>query len=118
MSLQEVQAKVTQGTRADEIFTVKYDLPDTTEEAIQRFGTEVVFSRLMASLTIDLQSFMRTQIQKDKATAESVQEACNGWMPGVRKRGKTREEKLRDMLSAMSPEERAELLSEYLDEEE
>lgn len=115
MSLQEVEAKVTKGDRANEVFTVNYDIPDNIEDAIKRFGEEVVHSRFAASLTIDLQSFVRTQIQKDGATPATIQTAVDAWVPGVRKRGKTGEERLREALAAMPAEERLALLAPYLD---
>jgi len=113
MSLQEISAQVTKGTRANVPYTVKYDVPETVNEAITRYGEEIVYSRFAASFVIDLQAFMRGQIQKDEATPESVQLAVTEWKPGMKKRGKSVVEKLQDMLASLSDEERAALLAEF-----
>ena len=112
MSLQEVQAQVRDGDRANQPFTVTYDIPDTVQEAVDRWGEEIVYSRFKSSLVIDLQSFMRTQIKKDNASPEAVQEAVNGWTPGAKKTGKPFSEKVSEYLQNMSPEERAAFLAE------
>ena len=109
-----VTAKVTTGDRAGEDFTVKFDIPTTVAEALEKFGEEVVQSRFKQSLVIDLQSFMRTHIKKDGATADTVQEAVSGWAPGVRQAAKPLSERLADLMKKMTPEERAEFLAEYL----
>jgi hypothetical protein len=114
MALEEVTAKVTSGDRSDEVFAVKYDVPGTIDEAREKFGDEVVYSRFRQSLVIDLQSFMRTHIKKDGATPETVQEAVNGWAPGVRQPAKPLSERLADLMKKMTPEERREFLEEYL----
>ena len=109
-----VTAKVTTGDRAGEDFTVKFDVPATTTEALEKYGEKVVHSRFKQSLVIDLQSFMRSHIKKDGATAEKVQEAVDGWTPGVREAAKPLSERLADLMKKMTPEERAEFLAEYL----
>jgi hypothetical protein len=114
MALEEVTAKVTAGDRADEVFAVKYDLPATIEEAKQKYGEEVVYSRFRQSLVIDLQSFMRTHIKKDGATPGTVQEAVDQWAPGVRQAAKPLTERIADLMKRMTPDERREFLEEYL----
>lgn len=114
MSLQEVQAQVTSGDRKEQIFSVKMDLPDTLDESRQRYGDEVVFSRFMASLIIDAQSAMRTEIRKDSATVESVQTKMSEWSPKLKARGKTVAEKVQSLLAGLTEEERAAVLAEYL----
>ena len=114
MSLQEVKAKITTGDRAGDVYVVKIDLPETISEATEKYGEEVVFSRFSASLTIDLQSAMRSAIAKDGATAETVQTVADEWNPSVKARGKTMDEKIRDLLGKLSDEERRDLLGEYV----
>ena len=114
MSLQEVKAKTTKGDRADEVFTVKVDLPDNLAEAKEKYGEEIVFSRFSASVVIDLQSAMRSAIAKDGADPASVQAAAEEWSPSVKARGKTMDEKIRDLLGKLSDEERRDLLGEYV----
>ena len=112
MAVQQVSAKVTSGTRAEEDFLVNKNLPENLEEAKEMYGEELAFSNVMSSVIIGLQSFMRTQIKKDGATVESVQIAVDAWKPGVKVRGRTPLEKAQAILASLSPEDRAELLSD------
>jgi len=114
VSIQDVSAKVKTGDRADKLYTVKYNIPDTLEEAVAALGDEVVYSRFKQSLVIDLQSFMRTQIKKDDATLDSIQEAVSEWSPGVRAAAKPLSEKIEELLQRMSPEERTAFLEEIM----
>jgi hypothetical protein len=119
MSLQEIDAKVTKGERAGQVFTAKVEIPDSIDEALalERSGawpTGAVYSRFAASLIIDVQSAMRTAIGKDGATAELVQAAVGDWKPGVKAKGKTVVEKLQDMMGKLTEEERRALLEEFL----
>ena len=115
MALEEVKAQVKSGDRANEVFVIKHDIPATIDEAVQRFGEEIVYSRFRGSYVIDLQSFMRRQIEKDGATQDTVQEASDAWRPGVRAAGKSPQEKIGTLLAKLSPEERRELLAELVD---
>lgn len=123
MSLQEVSAKVTKDSpRAGIDFVAKLDLPDSIEEALAReqlpdgdenkWPVGTVYSRFMASIIIDVQAFMRSQITKDNATPESVAEAVAKWKPGLKARGKSPIEKIQDLLSRLSEDERAALLAD------
>lgn len=113
MSLQEVSAKTGTGIYADTVFTVKYDLPDTVSEAVSKYGEEVVYSRFKASLVIDLQAFMRAKLTGEKFDSSTLQAAVDGWQPGVRAKGKSVAEKVQDLLSKLTPEQRAELFAEF-----
>lgn len=112
MAIQQVSAKVTSGTRANEDFVVNVNLPENLEEAKTQYSEDVVFSNVMSSVVIALQSFIRTQIKKDAATLESVQLAVDSWKPGVKVRGRTPLEKAQAILASLSPEDRAELLGD------
>ena len=113
MGMEDVTAKVTAGDRAGEDFTVKFNLPANVEEATERFGDDVVFSRFKQSLVIDLQSFMRSHIKKDGATSEKIQLAVDEWTPGTRKPAKPLSERLADIMKKLTPDERREFLEEY-----
>ena len=113
MSMQEVVARVTSGPRADRQFTVKFDLPETISEALGRWPEEVVYSRFKASLVIDLQAFIRAQISKEDFDPSTLQQKVDEWKPEVRAKGQTLSEKVQDMLSKLSPEDRANLLAEF-----
>lgn len=118
MEKQTVQAKVKSGDRAGEIFAIEYEMPGTIDEARQKWGDDVAFSQLKAAVVISLQSFMRQQIQKDGATTDSVQAACQEWSPS-KGRGPARpiSERAQELLGRMSIEERQALLEEFLPEE-
>ena len=111
MAIQQVKAKVTSGDRKDEEFVVNIDLPESLEEAKDRYGEPLVFSYFNADLAIAVQAFVRTQIKKDGATAEAVQTAVDEWKPGMKVRGKSVTEKARDLLGKLSDEDRAELIA-------
>lgn len=113
MSTQEITAKTTSGPREGQTFAVKYDIPDSIQEALDRFGDEVVYSRFKASLVIDLQSFMRTQVQKEEFSSDMLEQAVSAWVPGIRAKGKSVGEKIQDMLSKLTPEQREEILAEF-----
>jgi hypothetical protein len=119
--MQEITAKTTSGPREGQAFTVKYDIPDSIQEALDRYPEEVVYSRFKGSLVIDLQSFMRTQIQKEDFSTANLELAVNGdgseenpgWAPGIRAKGKSVGEKIQDMLAKLTPEQREEILAEF-----
>lgn len=116
MSLQEVSAQITDEghARAGQDFTVKVDLPDSIQEATQRYGEELVYNRFMASLVIDLQSAMRTQIRKEEFTEAKLQAHIDEWKPKLKARGKSVPEKISDMLAKLTPEEREAVLAQYV----
>lgn len=112
MAVQQISAKVTSGSRSGEVFTANKELPETLEEAVKMYTEEVVFSNVMSSIVIALQGYMRTQIKKDNATAQTIQEAVDSWKPGIKVRGRTPLEKAQAILAGLSAEDRAELLAE------
>lgn len=83
-----------------------FDFGENLETMIQKFGAPLVFDHAIGSLRVSLQGFMRSQIDQGKNTSQ-IQEAVKAWVPGKRKVAKTPAEKLRELLAAMSPEERA-----------
>ncbi|KKK50618.1 hypothetical protein LCGC14_3123230 [marine sediment metagenome] len=109
MALQAINVKIQGG----EQYTVQFDVPETLEEAKERWGEDVVYSRFKASTVIDLQSGMRGVIRADDFSADKLQLYAESWKPGVKTRGRTKDERLIDALDALSDEDRAELLSKY-----
>ncbi|GIV03920.1 MAG: hypothetical protein KatS3mg015_2750 [Fimbriimonadales bacterium] len=79
MKKAEISAKVTGG----EPVTVTYDLPETLDEAVEKFGAEKVLNGFLADLRISLQSFIRTRIQKGY-TQVQIQADVDRWAPGTR----------------------------------
>lgn len=116
MSLQEVTAQITDEghARAGQDFTVKVDLPDSINEAIKQYGEEIVYNRFMASVVIDLQSSVRTQIRKEDFAASNLETYFTSWKPKLKARGKSVSEKIGDMLGKLTPEEREAVLSQYV----
>ncbi len=110
MPIENITAKLTGG----EPFTVTHDLPENIDKAVEQYGHDVVFSRFRASLVIDLQSFMRSQIKHDKSVDE-VQALVDAWVPGTKKAGKSPAEKISDLFGKLTEEERSALLSELAD---
>ena len=118
MQEREVKAKVTTGARAGEPFTVTVSWPENLQEAVDAWGDEAVFSRATAAFVIDLQSFMRSEIQADDFSADQLQERAAAGKPGTRSRGKSRAEKIENLLGKLTGEERSALLQRYVDGEE
>lgn len=107
MSVQQISAKITgDHPRAGQVFTVNYDIPETIQEAVNKWGEEVVYSRFKQSLVIDIQSKIRGEIKKDNATPETVQEAVSQYTPDVKRPGVPFSQKVEDFLKNMDPEER------------
>lgn len=112
MSIEEVSARL--GKEKDEnvpAVTVNYDFGDDLADAVESFGADVVFERYRSAARVDLQAYMRTLLSRNQSQ-EQIQEAVNGWKPGVRAQGKTTAEKARDYFGKLTAEEKAALLSE------
>lgn len=114
-----VEAKI---PATDQEISVEYDFGSDLAEATERFGADVVFSNFKASCTVTLQGFIRGQLKADKdgniKSDEEVIAAVSGWMPGQRSsRGKSKAEKLKDLIAGMTEEDIAALLSEARSEE-
>lgn len=104
MSNQTVSAKQKDGPET----SVEYNFGDTLEEAVELFGADVVFSRFKGAAVVDLQAMIR-RLQKAGKTDKEIQEHCAQWKPSVGRASgprKTKEERLAELLSQMSPEER------------
>jgi hypothetical protein len=106
--MEKVSAKITDGPEV----TVDFELDDNIQDAINRYGEDVVMSRYRASLIIDLQSFLRTQMKKESWTPDGIQQAVKNWVPGVKARGRSPAERAAELFSKLSEEEKAQLLEE------
>ena len=86
--------------------TVLYNMPETVEEALQMFGEQVVLTKFVQSVTIDVQSICRRY-----KTQEEAQEAVNGYVPGIAKRSAGPSMKqVKEVMSKMSKEELQKLI--------
>jgi hypothetical protein len=112
MSAIEVQAQLKDGER---VVTVGYDFGDSLEDAVEKFGAEVVFSRFRSAAVIDLQALIRRKIKANKPDAEIASDAA-AWKPAVATVGtgskKPTVEGLLGKAKALSPEERAALMEQ------
>jgi len=59
--------------------TIQYDFGDNLDDAINKFGGEVVFSNFVQSAKISLQALMRTRLEK----GGNVLELAEIWKPGI-----------------------------------
>jgi|TARA_R100001530_G_scaffold22999_4_gene18900 hypothetical protein len=88
----------------------KYSFPASLAEAGSTLGEAVALSLLNGSLTVDVQSVMRNGIKAEKSPAE-IQKNLDAYKPGLKKRGRTKAEKVRDEFDKLSGEEKKELLA-------
>lgn len=92
--------------------TVDYDVPDTLEAQVTKFGKEVVAAHAGGSVVISAQAFIRRHIAKGSTPAQ-IQEALKTWKPDVRSAVKqTAFEKAAKSLAGLSEAERAQLLKD------
>lgn len=92
--------------------TVEYEFGETLADLSSRFGDEVVRSHAQRSFVVALQSYIRSQLDQGKSSAE-IQAAVNEWKPGQRQKGKSLAERTAELLSKMDPAARQALLKEY-----
>jgi hypothetical protein len=96
--------------RVGQDYEVSKELPSNVDEAVEMWGSEVVFSRLRGAVVIDLQSFVRTKIKSKDFTEESLQAAVDAWSPGTRGPGVSMETKAENLMAAMTPDQLQALL--------
>lgn len=90
--------------------TVSYDFGENLQDAVAKFGEEIVFSNAVQSMKISLQALIRRGF--DKGTEDSViaQQAA-AWKPGVAaQRQSDPVATITSKWAALSAEDRAELL--------
>lgn len=89
---------------------VNYDMPETFDALVERFGADSVYEAAKGAYVISLQALARRHIEKSD---EEVQEIVNSWDPNTRSPAvkQTAFEKATSALTKLSPEEKAELLA-------
>jgi hypothetical protein len=105
----EVSAQVTDGGSIN----FNYDFGTDLKSAIAIFGEEIVWSFALRGLTIAAQSYARGLIKSGKSKDECLA-AIAAWKPGAPKATKSKEDRVRELLSKMTPEDRAKLQAELL----
>jgi len=91
--------------------TVDYDFGESIDDMVDKFGDEVVFNNAKANMIVSLQGVIRTGLKAGK-DAKEIKESAAAWVPGVRKAGKSPQEKLREQFANLDPEAKKELLKE------
>jgi len=102
----EVKAKIGKG----DAVVVKFDFGNDVEEAIEKYGEDIVYAYYRANATVSLQDVIRSGIKAKKSQKE-IQALVNAWVPGIKRRGKSKSEKMRDDFQKLSEGEKAELLA-------
>lgn len=91
---------------------VSYDFGSDLDDAVERFGADVVFTNFKQSATIALQGRMRAHIQQG-LRGDDLQAKVDEWRPGIKTvTRKSPSEKVKDLLAGKSPEEIANILRE------
>lgn len=93
---------------------VDYDFGDDLDSLIKNFGTDIVFQHAKGSLVVALQGWLRSLLDRGTSAAD-IQKEVKNWKPGQRRQGKTQKEKAAELISKLSPEERAALLKQMKD---
>lgn len=88
------------------------DFGENLAATVAKFGEGVVHRMVVSAMTVAFQGWLRSQGAQAKTPAE-IQKAADTWKPGERKASKTPQEKLKELLSSMSQEDRAAVLKDY-----
>ena len=62
--------------------TVSYDFGENLQDAVAKFGEEVVFTNMQQSMKISLQALLRRGFDKGQSD-EEIAAAAGAWKPGV-----------------------------------
>ena len=101
----------------DRTATVEFDFGSTLAEAIELFGEEAIYAGFIADAKVGLQAVIRTKLKSTKEdgsayTDEDIAAAASEWAPGNKTRTASDPlAKLQALLSKLSPEQRAAILS-------
>jgi len=103
LTLVQTSANAEPGARSIE---VEYDFGKDLEDAVEKFGDEVVFQTFIAQAKVNLQAMIRRRLNKNE-TDEEILAAVSEWKPTFRAvTRKSPLEKMEEILAKMSPEER------------
>ena len=97
---------------------------DTLAELVEIQGEDLCVQQIKGQLTISFRSMIRTKLEAENEDGNPTYsdddiknlEGLADWKPEVRVR-KSNEEKAKDILGALSPEERAAVLAAYAEQE-
>ena len=117
MAKEEVKAVATTDDGKKVPVTCMYDFGGNLAGFIKKAsvngadGEAVAFSKCKASERIDVQDMMRRMAKDGKSPAE-IQKALDAHVAGVKRRGKSKSEKMKDEFDALTPEARKELIAQ------
>ena len=97
-----------------------YDFGNDLDGFIKRAGggdkgEAIAYSKCRASEKIDIQDIMRRLAAGGTSQAD-IQKALDAHVPGVKKRGKSKAEKMKEDFDALDPEERNRLIADLTGE--
>jgi hypothetical protein len=103
--------KGTGKTWDDKEFVGSYDFGENLQDAVAKFGEEVVFTNFRAQSVIRAQAIARSEMEADKS-AEEIQSILDAWKPGVqRAREVDPYAAAANAYSKLTPEEQAEFIA-------
>lgn len=108
MTVQDVTATIADGSAS---VTFPYDFGDNLQDAVSKFGEPIVWAYAQRALVIAAQGHARSLIKSEKSKDEILATMAE-WKPGAPRQAKTAEDRAREILGKISPEERAKLLAE------
>lgn len=110
-----IKSRLKTWPKEKESVAVTYNMPTTLDEARSMFGDEVVLSKCLDSVTIDIQANVRRMVVKegkDAMTPEQIQQKISQYKPSAQSAvRRTPTEKVGDLLGRMSAEEKALLVA-------
>lgn len=62
--------------------TIQFDFGGTTENAVEKFGSDVVYSNFVRASVVTAQAAIRRMLEAGKSQ-EEIQSAMESWKPGV-----------------------------------
>lgn len=98
--------------------TLEYDMPTDLNGLVAKFGEEAVASNAIDSITISIQAGMRRILDKDSAKTSDEQkqkeiaDLVNYKPSGKSAVRRSPQEKIGDLVTKLSPEERAALIAQ------
>jgi hypothetical protein len=109
--MKDLQVTARVGGKGGTAHTVDLPFAETLEELIEQFGETAVYANARSNIVVGLQGFVRSKVNaKVPLTGDDLQKAAEEWKPGERTSGVSKVEKLKERLSALSEEDKAELL--------
>lgn len=97
---------------------VPYDFGSDVNEMISEIGAEAVYHHAKGSMTVSLQSYLRSLMVSGVSDEEILNEKLPAWsVPTGKARSANRLEKMEKLLGKMSDDEKATLLAQLQEQE-